>query len=223
MKPKILGLITARGGSKGIAGKNTKLLLGKPLIAYTIKAAQKSAVFDRLIVSTDDFPIAKIAQELGGEVPFMRPSDLAQDSTPHLPVVQHAVQWLKDNENYWSDFVMILQPTTPLRQSFHIKEAVELIVKTGADSVVAVCLLPEYLNPGRSLFIADSEGNLKLYDGRPLSQRAPQRQAAPAAYWNTTMIYLFKTDLLFDPNNPSFFGDQTVPYVVESKYAFYIT
>ena len=138
---KILGVITARGGSKGIPGKNIKPFLGKPLIAYTIEAAKKSGVFDpavggtsRLILSTDDPEIAEVAKKYGCEVPFMRPKELAEDKSAHLPVMQHAVQWLKDNENYQPDYVMILQPTSPLRQPFHIKEAVELILKTGADS-----------------------------------------------------------------------------------------
>src|SRR3989344_5697715 len=102
---KILGIITARGGSKGIAGKNVKPLLGKPLIAYTIEAAKKSGVFDRLILSTDDEEIARVAREYGCEVPFMRPSELAQDTTPHLPVVQHAVEWLREHEKYSPDYL----------------------------------------------------------------------------------------------------------------------
>src|SRR3989344_6947509 len=136
---KILGIITARGGSKGIPGKNIKPLLGRPLIEYTVEAAQKSGMFDsavggRLILSTDDEAIAKVAKNLGVEVPFIRPKELAEDKTPHLQVLQHAVKWLKEKENYESDAVMILQPTAPLRQAHHIKEAVELFQKTGADS-----------------------------------------------------------------------------------------
>src|SRR3989338_3168404 len=109
---KILGVITARGGSKGIPGKNIKSLLGKPLIAYTIEAAKKSGVFDpavggasRLILSTDDPEIAEVAKKYGCEVPFLRPKELARDETPHLLVLQHAVQWLKENENYKPDYV----------------------------------------------------------------------------------------------------------------------
>src|SRR3989344_694173 len=111
---KFLGVITARGGSKGIPGKNIKPMLGKPLIAYTIEAALASQVFDRLIISTDDPEIARVAKEHGCEAPFMRPPELAEDKTPHLPVMRHAVEWLKDNEGYSPDYAMILQPTSPL-------------------------------------------------------------------------------------------------------------
>src|SRR5665213_4177464 len=96
----VLGVVTARGGSKGIPGKNLKLLAGKPLIAYTIDAARESGVFDRLILSTDDAAIADEARCLGCDVPFMRPAELARDTTPHLPVMIHAVQWLDAHQQY---------------------------------------------------------------------------------------------------------------------------
>src|SRR3989344_1993183 len=124
MLKTILGIITARGGSKGIPRKNIKDLCGKPLIAYTIEAAKDSGVFSRLIISTDDQEIADVAKQYGAELPFMRPAELAQDATPHVPVLQHAVSWLRDNEHFFPDYVMILQPTSPMRQDFHIKEAV---------------------------------------------------------------------------------------------------
>ena len=128
MKPKVLGIITARGGSKGIPGKNIKSLLGKPLISYTIEEAKKSGVFDRLILSTDSEEIAEVAKKYNCEVPFIRPVELAEDQVSHLPVIQHAVTWLKNKENYYPDYIMILQPTSPLRRDFHIKEAVDLLL-----------------------------------------------------------------------------------------------
>src|SRR6185295_15761490 len=100
---RVLGVITARGGSKGIPGKNLKLLGGRPLIAYTVEAAQQAGVFDRLIISTDDAAIAETVRSLGCEVPFIRPADLGRDDTPHLPVMQHAVEWLATNEDYRPD------------------------------------------------------------------------------------------------------------------------
>ncbi|KKU84922.1 MAG: CMP-N-acetylneuraminic acid synthetase, partial [Parcubacteria group bacterium GW2011_GWA2_47_8b] len=109
---KILGIITARGGSKGVPGKNIKLLGGKPLIAYSIEAAQKSGVFDRIILTTDDQKIADVAKQYGCEVPFMRPAELAGDTVQHLPVLRHAVQWLKDNDGYSPDYCMTFQPTS---------------------------------------------------------------------------------------------------------------
>jgi len=130
--------VTARGGSKGLPGKNLRLLAGKPLIAYTIDAAVASGAFDRLVLSTDDADIATVARTLGCAVPFTRPAELARDETPHLPVVQHAVRWLDEHERYRPDAVMILQPTSPLRQPQHISEAVALLERSGADSVVGV-------------------------------------------------------------------------------------
>src|SRR5499427_7572207 len=114
---KILGVVTARGGSKGLPGKNLRPLAGKPLIAHTIDTARDSRAFDRVILTTADDAIAQAGRRGGCEVPFMRPPDLARDETPHLPVLQHAVQWLRERERYEPDAVMILQPTSPLRRS----------------------------------------------------------------------------------------------------------
>lgn len=215
--PKVLGVITARGGSKGIPGKNIKPLLGKPLIAYTIEAAKKSGVIDRLILSTDDPKIAEIAKHYGCEVPFMRPPELAQDQTPHLPVMQHAVRWMKDNEGYEPDYVMILQPTSPLRQPFHIKEAVEKIVETGADSVLSVAEVPKHYTPYKAMVHGD-DGYLTLFSGNPIYKRPARRQDLKTTYWSVGSIYLFKPEFLFDKKNPNFYGDKVAPYIVDAKY-----
>src|SRR3990167_8979999 len=114
-KPRILGVITARGGSKGIPGKNIKPLGGKPLIAYTIEAAKKSKLITHLIVSTDDEEIARVARECGAEVPFMRPAELAGDETGHLLVMQHALAHMEEKLGAPFDYVLILQPTSPFR------------------------------------------------------------------------------------------------------------
>jgi len=214
---KVLGVITARGGSKGIPGKNIKLLLGKPLIAYTINAAQEAGALDRLILSTDDEEIVKVARDCGCEVPFLRPKELAEDTTAHLPVMQHAVKWLEEHDGYRPDYVMILQPTSPLRQALHIKESVDLILKTGADSVLSVSEVPESSNY-RKTMILDDQGFLKLINGDPIYKRIPRRQDLPKNFWSTGMIYLFKTELLFHPTNPNFYGEKTAPYVIDKKY-----
>ena len=114
---KVLGLITARGGSKGIPKKNIVNVGGKPLIAWTIEAALKSHVFDRVVVSTDNNEIASIAQKWGAEVPFTRPDRLAKDDSPHTDVLIHAINWLQEKEDYLPEFLMLLQPTSPLRTS----------------------------------------------------------------------------------------------------------
>jgi len=218
MKDKnILGIITARGGSKGIPRKNIKELFGKSLIVYTIEAVKESGVFDRLVLSTDDEEIAEVAKKYGCEVPFMRPAELAEDTTPTLPVLQHSVKWLRDNENYSPDYVMILQPTAPLRQPWHIREAVSLFEKTGGDSIVSISEVPGDFNPHWQ-FIIDENQRLNLFTGEPLKQVIRRRQDLPKTYTRNGAIYLFKTELLFS-DSPSFYGNDTRAYVMEEKYS----
>ena len=215
---RVLGVITARGGSKGIPGKNIKPLLGKPLITYTIESALKSHALDRLILSTDDPEIAEVAKKYGCGVPFIRPKteELAGDKATHLEVMKHAVKWFEENENYRPDYAMILQPTSPLRQASHIKEAVELIEKTGADSVLSVSEVPENFNSKKTMGV-DKAGLLKLLSGDPIYKRMARRQDLPQEYWSVGSIYLFKTNLLFG-ENPNFYGEKTAPYIIEKKY-----
>ena len=218
IRARILGVITARGGSKGIPGKNIKSLAGKPLIAYTIEAAKKSRVLDRIILTTDDEKIAEVAKACGCEVPFMRPGDLAEDDTPTMPVIKHALGWLKDKEAYEPDAVMILQPTSPLRQYFHIREAVELFLESKADSVLGISEMPIHLSPHRAMIIND-KGGLSLFGGSPVRSRIIPRQAVPKTYWNNTAIYLFKTRFIFDNLEPNFFGEHIQPYIMDAKYS----
>jgi CMP-N,N'-diacetyllegionaminic acid synthase len=217
-KPTVLGVITARAGSKGIPGKNTKRLAGKPLIAYTIECALASGVFDRLIVSTDDEAAAAIARELGCEVPFMRPAELCADDTPHLPVMQHAVAWLRDEEGYAPDWAMILMPTSPLRQPAHIAGAVAVALESGADSVVSVDEMPAHFHPLRALTV-DGNGWARLLVGdRPVKQRPVRRQGMPQAWVFNGAIYLFRAPLLFDPVEPSLYGDKVAAYPMAAPY-----
>ncbi len=216
---KILGVITARGGSKGIPGKNIKPLCGKPLIAYTIGAAKSSGVFDKIIISTDDPAIAEVASAYGCEVPFLRPKELAEDKTPHLPVMQHAVEWLKKHENYEPDYVMILQPTSPLRQAIHIKEAADLILKSKADSVLGVSEMPSHYHPMWALNMNEGGMLTLFHNGDHVRNRVKQRQLLPTTYIHNSCIYLFKTGLLFDKENPSFYGEKVAAYVMDPKYS----
>jgi CMP-N,N'-diacetyllegionaminic acid synthase len=210
---KVLGVVTARGGSKGIPGKNLKPLAGKPLIAYTIDAAQRSGIFDRLILSTEDAEIAQAGRSLGCEVPFTRPADLSRDDTIHLDIMKHAVEWMRDCASYTPDLVMILQPTSPLRSADDIRRAVELIEATGADSVVSVSEVPSHYNPMRTLRI-DEAGIATLYvTGQPIRRRINRRQDMPPAWTMNGAIYLFRTHVLFDAE-PSLYGDRTAAYVM---------
>lgn len=216
---KIFGIIPARGGSKSIPRKNIKELGGKPLIAWTIEAARASQALDRVILSTDDPEIAEVGRQWGIEVPFLRPKELAEDHSPTLPVLQHAARWLAENENYHPDAVMLLQPTAPFRQARHIKEAAELFEKSGADSVVSVVEIPGHLSPYWAVVTAD-DGWAHLFSGDPIRKRIPRRQSFPKkTYANNGAIYLFRTHLLFHPEEPSLYGDRVKLYPMERKYS----
>ena len=142
---EILGIIPARGGSKSVPRKNIKLLAGKPLMAYTINEAQKSKYMTRLVVTTDDEEIAGVSRKYGAEVPFMRPTELAQDDTTDLPVFQHCLKWLEENENYLPDLVVHLRPTAPLRTVAHIDQGIEMLIHSPeTDAVRSVCLAGQH-------------------------------------------------------------------------------
>jgi len=219
---RVLGVVTARAGSKAIPGKNTTPLGGKPLIAHTIDCARESGVFDRLILSTDDEHAAAIARARGCEVPFMRPAHLAADDTPHLPVMQHALTWLRDHDNYTPDWVMILLPTSPLRQPIHIQEAVDLAIASGADSVVSVDELPPHYNPMRVVSIDDGGWARLFVGGQPVKRRPGRRQDMPAAWVLNGAVYLFRTSVLFDPIEPSLYGDKVAAYKMSPPYGLNI-
>lgn len=153
---KILALIIARGGSKGVPRKNIKLLAGKPLLAYPIEEAKKSKYINRVVLTTDDLEISEIGRQYGAETPFMRPAELAQDVTTELPVVQHALNWLKEYENYVPDIVIRLVPTSPLSTVEFIDKGIEIMLQNSdADSVRSVAESPKHplkcwhLNNGR--------------------------------------------------------------------------
>lgn len=151
---EIVGLIPARGGSKGIPGKNLALVAGRPLIEWTCAAATASATLTRCIVSTDDPKIAEIARAAGIDVPFMRPDEIAQDATPMIDVVRHALEELGG-----PDAIVLLQPTSPLRTHEHIDLAVRLWQTEHADSVVSVVEVPHAFTPSSLMRLTD--GRLK--------------------------------------------------------------
>jgi CMP-N-acetylneuraminic acid synthetase len=143
---RVLGVVPARGGSKGIANKNLVALCGRPLLAYTADAVKASTRLTRTIVSTDDEQIAACATSLGLEVPFMRPASLAADAAPMLPVLQHALDAMAER-GFSADILVLLQPTSPLRRGEHIDAAIDWLERTAADSVVSVVEVPHQFNP----------------------------------------------------------------------------
>src|SRR5262245_37880595 len=218
MSHRVVGVVTARAGSKRIPGKNTQPLAGKPLILYIIEAALTSGAFDRVILSTDDAVAADLASASGCEVPFMRPAELATDQTPHLPVMRHALAWLRDNQGYTPDAVMTLLPTAPLCQPAHFREAIALQQAMGADSVIGVEEMPPHFNPMRVVTV-DSDGWARLFvGGAPVKRRPGRRQDMPPAWVMNGAIYLFKTAVLFDPVEPNLYGDRVAAMVMPPPY-----
>jgi len=196
----VVAVIPARGESKGIPRKNIRDLTGEPLIAYTIEAAKKSRYIDRIIVSTDNKEIASVSKYYGAEVPFLRPAELATDEAPTLPVIQHAVKLL-EGEGKKVDIVIILQPTSPLRGEARIEEAVEKLVRTGADSVITVCRVKYH--PFWSFTIKGDQLVPFLGEGINVTRH----QDLPEVYALNGAVYAVRRDILFDQN--SLFGKDT--------------
>lgn len=189
---KILGLITARGGSKGIPGKNIKMLGNKPLIAYVIEDGLAAKKIDRLIVSTDNEEIAKVAAHLGAQVPFLRPKSLAQDHTPTIDVVLNSLEYYEKQNEYF-DAVCLLQPTSPFKPLGFIDSCIEKFERTGAESLISVLKVPHHLNPHWT-FLKNENEYLKIATGE--SQLITRRQELPEAFYRDGSIYISKSDLI---------------------------
>lgn len=190
---KFLGVIVARGGSKGIPRKNIKELCGKPLIGYTIDVANTSLHLDRVVVSTDDQEIFSISKGLGANVPFIRPSELATDKSTSLEVLQHAINWLKDNIGEEYDYTMLLQPTSPLRTVEDIDDCIKKIVDTGADSVFTMKKLVDFSLP--KLKILDGDRIVSFLEDEE-KQSKSRDMAGPAIYKRNCAVYLTRTSLI---------------------------
>jgi len=198
----ILAIIPARGGSKGIPRKNIKPLMGKPLIGWSIDAAKQASCIDHIIVSTEDQEIASVARELGADVPFMRPAELAADDTPGIAPVLHAISQLPDYE-----WVLLLQPTSPLRSAEDIDGVWQFCQERGAPSAVSVCEVGKH---PYWMYRCNAAQLLEPFiKGRPDVTR---RQDLPPAYALNGAIYLAKTDWLLEQQN--FIGPETLGYVM---------
>ena len=193
----ILGLIPARGGSKGIPGKNIKILGGKHLLQYTGEAAKASRLLNRVILSSDDAGIIAAAEKIELEVPFKRPAALAKDTTPSLEVIKHALNFFcEKGENF--DAVCLLQPTTPFRRLGLIDEAIEEFLAGDYDSVISVREVPAEFNP-HWIFEEDNSGKLKLATGE--EKIISRRQDLPKAYHRDGAIYVTKTKTVLEKNS----------------------
>lgn len=194
---KVLGIIPARGGSKGVRRKNIRPLCGKPLIAYTAEGALASAKLTKTILSTEDEEIADIGRSLGLEVPFMRPAELAEDSTATFPVILHAVTKLESRGEHY-DAVCLLQPTNPLRRTEDIDNCIDLLETTEADSVISILSVPHVYNP-KWVYWRSPDGEMKLSSGD--IEPVARRQDLPPAFHREGSVYVTKRSVLTEHGN----------------------
>lgn len=206
---RILGLIPARGGSKGVPRKNIRLLCGKPLLQYTAEAALASQKLSRVVLTTDDQEIAEVGQRLGLEVPFRRPAELALDHTPSLPVVQHAVRTLETAGDRF-DAICLLQPTTPMRRADDIDACIELYETSLPDAVISVLPVPAEYNP-HWVYFQNADGSLHLSTGDETI--IPRRQELPAAYHRNGAVFVTNRDVLMNSN--SLYGARVIGFPMD--------
>ncbi|RTZ08654.1 cytidylyltransferase domain-containing protein [Flavobacterium sp. GSP6] len=211
---RILGIIPARGGSKGVPGKNIKLLNGKPLLQYTAEIALDSKLLTAVILSSDDQQIITVAKSLGIQVPFIRPEELAQDATPTIDVIIHALEWY-DKQDISFDAVCVLQVTSPIRTVEFLDDAIQKFITSDCDSLVSVQKVPHEYNPHWT-FELNSEGNLKISTGE--GQIISRRQELPNAYHRDGSIYIMKTEVLLQQH--SLYG-KSISFI-ESTPEFYV-
>ena len=192
---RTLGIIPARGGSKGVPRKNIKHLAGRPLLEYTVASALQVRGLARVIVSTDDQAIADCALACGADVPFLRPATLAQDGSPTVPVLQHAVFECERTDGPY-DAICLLQPTCPFRSPGLVDRCLERLVESAADTVMTVEQVPHSYHPDWVFVPAD--GTLRVSTG--LDAPTPRRQDLSKAFARTGSVYVVRRDTLMKGN-----------------------
>ncbi|MBM3151246.1 MAG: acylneuraminate cytidylyltransferase family protein [Chloroflexi bacterium] len=214
VKPEALVIIPARGGSKSIPRKNIRPLAGHPLIAFSIAAGLAARTVTRLIVSTDDELIAAISRNYGAETPFLRPAEYSQDETPDLPVFQHALRWLEQQEGYRPEVVVQLRPTSPFRRVAHIDGAVRLLLENpAADAVRTVCI--PFQNPFKMWRIA-ADGFMQPVGvelGIPDEPYNQPRQSLPEVYWQTGYVDAARPSTILAKDSMT--GERILPLVID--------
>jgi len=205
---RILGIITARGGSKGLPRKNIKKLLGKPLIVWTIEKALESRYLDKLIVSTDDHLIARISKKYGAGVPFKRPKKLAQDKSKSIDVIIHAIDFLKKKKDLF-DYILLLEPTSPLRNNGDIDKAISKLVDTDSDSLISFGKITlEHPHFAKKL---TNHGYMVPFFGH--TKKLGRRQDLSCAHYPYGAIYISSVKSLYKYR--TFYQKKTLPYFLE--------
>lgn len=207
----MIAIVPARGGSKGLPGKNIKELCGKPLIAYTIQAALEAEGIDRVVVTTDDEEIANVAKKYGAEIPFMRPAELAGDTASAVDVYLHAVSFLEKEEGKAIDKFMVLLPTAPLRNGSDIEQALRQFEETHAETLVS---MKEAETPISWYYEMDDSGKVKNL-GINAENAVSNRQVNDSYYVPNGAIYILDTKLLKERR--TYYNDNTVAYVMSAE------
>jgi len=207
----VLAVIPARGGSEAIPKKNIANLAGKPLIQHTFDAALNSRELELIVLSTDDPEIAELGRRAGVSVPFLRPPELATATASTAPVIEHALAWLEENEQSRAGAVMVLQPTSPLRKSWHIDAAVGLFRESNADAVIGVCEVKEHPYE----LVSFSGGHMRYAVERPAE--ALRRQDFPELYFINGAIYLIRTSVLKEGH--TLLPEHSIPYIMDRQYS----
>ena len=185
---RVLAVVPARGGSKGIPRKNLQLLGGKPLVAHAVETGHAARLVSRVLCSTDDPEIAAVARAAGAEVPFQRPADLAQDASEDWAVFVHALDWLDQHEGWRPELIVNLRPTSPLRTPQHVDDAIRLLLRTGADSVKAVCLARQHPH---KMWLRQPDGCIEPFLKTPFRlARGPDvpRAQLEDVYWQNGVV-----------------------------------
>jgi len=211
-KLNILGIIPARGGSKGVPGKNIRDLAGKPLLAYTIETALKSELVSDVVVSTDSEEIRAVALKYGADAPFLRPAELATDTALAVPTIQHAVAEMERYKNTTYDYIAMLQPTSPLKTAADIDEALNKLISEGADGIISVVTVDNNHPMKMKKFLGEGglTGPLVDYEAPPY-ENCP-RQFLPPVFMVNGALYATKRDVFM--NQGSFKGNHCIGYIM---------
>ena len=211
----VLAVVPARGGSKGIPRKNLRLVGGQSLVARAVEVGLNAALVSRVVCSTDDAEIADAARAAGAEVPFLRPADLAADTSEDWPVFVHALNWLEQHDRWVPDLVVNLRPTSPLRRPNHVDDAIRLLVETGADSVKSICLARQHPH---KMWLLGPRNRIEPFLNTPFRlSRGPDvpRAQLEDVYWQNGVVDVTRRSVIFEQR--MMIGPRVVGLVVSAE------
>lgn len=212
---RIFGIVPARSGSKGLSGKNIRNLAGKPLLAWAVESGLKSGILNKVILMTDSEEYAEVGKKHGAEVPWLSPSEVSGDTNHVFEALKMLIERLTDIGDK-PDYVVLLEPTAPMRQPKHIKELVELVVNTNADAGFTAMEVPTGYN-AHWQFSVDEEGKPSIVTGEPVKDIIRHRRLLPSLYVRGGSTYVARVDLLLQ-EKPDMYGDDTRVLVVDREY-----